>query len=106
MELLLLQNLHCIRDEKIEEWGVLLLNIICVLLFCQRDKNWVFILMSIVLEFLSFFPIVAMHFQFHFIFVASSSLRFVLADYWSSGTEWLSNSIIVGFSISKFLGIL
>ncbi len=77
-----------------------------VLLFCQRDKNWVFILMSIVLEFLSFFPIVAMQFQFHFFFVASSSLRFVLADYCSSGTEWLSNSIIVGFSISKFLGIL
>jgi hypothetical protein len=67
--LLLLQNLHCIcRDEKIEEWGVLLLNIICVLLFCQRDKNWVFILMCIVLEFLSFFPIVAMQFQFLFFF--------------------------------------
>lgn len=94
MELLLLQNLHCIcRDEKIEEWGVLLLNIIYVLLFCQRDKNWVFILMSIVLEFLSFSPIVAMQFQFLFFFflVASSSLRFVLADYWSSGAEWLSN---------------
>jgi hypothetical protein len=105
MELLLLQNLHCIcRDEKIEEWGVL--NIICVLLFCQRDTNLVFIFMSIVLEFLSFFPIVAMQFHFHFFLVASSSLRFVLADYWSSGTEWLSNSIIVGFSISKFLGIL
>lgn len=67
-------------------------------------------LMSIVLEFLSFFPIVAMQFQFHFFLVASSSLRFVLADYWSSGAEWLSNfqilNNIVGFSISKFLGIL